>query len=149
MDLYGIGFSNIKLSSKDNDYLYKYDYRVNTFPEEVFLHEFLHTLERISGEYGYDVPELHNYENYGYQEERLVGLKKWYEDYMNSNILDKSTNKYVGINEAIYKMKPAHKENFQYSIEIDFNKEPKNLFEEIQSLFSVVFTHFNMKGNTV
>ena len=31
---------------------YKYDTRINTFPEEVFLHEFLHSLERTAEEYG-------------------------------------------------------------------------------------------------
>ena len=39
------------------DYIYKYDSRINAFPEEVFLHEFLHSLERNAQEYGYDRPE--------------------------------------------------------------------------------------------
>ncbi len=34
--------------------IYINDTRANTFPEEVFIHEFLHTLERILTEYGYD-----------------------------------------------------------------------------------------------
>ena len=46
MDLYGIGFSNVRMSNLKNDYTHQYNYRANTFPEEVFLHEFLHTLER-------------------------------------------------------------------------------------------------------
>ena len=33
MDLYGIGFSNIRMSNVKNDYTYQYDYRINTFPE--------------------------------------------------------------------------------------------------------------------
>ena len=53
MDYYGIGYSNIRLPNSSKSYIYKYDSRVNTFPEEVFLHEFLHSLERTAEEYGY------------------------------------------------------------------------------------------------
>ena len=45
MDYYGIGYSNIKIPEKTN-YSFTYNASVNTFPEEVFVHEFLHTLER-------------------------------------------------------------------------------------------------------
>ena len=54
MDYYGIGFSNIRLPNSSKSYIYKYDTRINTFPEEVFLHEFLHSLERTAKEYGYE-----------------------------------------------------------------------------------------------
>lgn len=47
MDYYGIGFSNIRLPNDSKSYIYKYDSRINAFPEEVFLHEFLHSLERM------------------------------------------------------------------------------------------------------
>lgn len=140
MDLYGIGFSNIRMSNMKNDYTYKYDYRINTFPEEVFLHEFLHTLERNSIEDGYEIPALHDYEIYGYEEERLIGLKNWYEDYMNCEILNKTTNTYVGLNEIAYTLKPPHTSDFKYSIELEFNKEPQNILEEIKSLVNVVLT---------
>lgn len=40
MDYYGIGFSNIRLPNDSKSYIYKYDSRINAFPEEVFLHEF-------------------------------------------------------------------------------------------------------------
>ena len=56
------------------------------FPEEVFLHEFLHTLERNSKEYGYEVPALHDYEKYNYSDDRYDGLRKWYIAYMNGMI---------------------------------------------------------------
>ena len=29
MDLYGIGFSNIRMPNSNNDYTYKFDYRIN------------------------------------------------------------------------------------------------------------------------
>ena len=47
MDYYGIGFSNIRLPNEEKSYIYKYKTGVNQFPEEVFLHEFLHTLEEM------------------------------------------------------------------------------------------------------
>lgn len=40
MDYYGIGFSNIRLPNDSKSYIYKYNTRINTFPEEVLLHEF-------------------------------------------------------------------------------------------------------------
>ena len=52
MDYYGIGFSNIRLPNDSKSYIYKYDSRINAFPEEVLLHEFLHSLERNAQEYG-------------------------------------------------------------------------------------------------
>ena len=137
MDLYGIGFSNIRMSNLSNDYTYKYDYRINVFPEDVYIHEFLHTLERISTENGYDVPELHGYKTYGYDEEKLVGLKKWYTDYMNCKILDKTTNTYVGLNEKVYKLEPAHNSNFEFAKELKFHEVPTNIFQEIKSIFKV------------
>ena len=75
MDLYGIGYSNIRLPNNNSSYIYTYDSRINIFPEEVFVHEFLHSLERNLKERGYDIPELHDNEKYGYKEERLIGLK--------------------------------------------------------------------------
>ena len=86
MQYRGLGYSNIRLPDDDNTYLYKYDVRANIFPEEVFVHEFLHTLERNADEYGYDRPVLHNNAEYNYPVEILVGLKKWYQDYMNKEI---------------------------------------------------------------
>jgi len=51
MDLYNIGFSTIRLSTNEKSYTYKYQLGINTFPEETYLHEFLHTLERNCMEY--------------------------------------------------------------------------------------------------
>lgn len=138
MDLYGIGFSNIRFSNDNTNYIYSYNYRINIFAEEVFIHEFLHTLERTSKEHGYDTIDLHDYETYGYEEGGIDGLQEWYEDYMRCEILDKKTNQYVGLNEAVYTYKPVNEDNFRFSIEVEFNKEPNNIFGEIKSLFNVV-----------
>ena len=75
MDYYGIGFSNIRLPNDSESYIYRYNGRINTFPEEVFMHEFLHSLERNAEEYGYQRPELHDYQKYGYENEMIIGQK--------------------------------------------------------------------------
>lgn len=125
MDLNGIGYSNIRLPNSDTNYIYTYDYRINIFPEEVYVHEFLHTLERISNEAGYDRPELHSYATYGYEVKNLTGLKAWYKDYMQCKIKNENEN-YIGLNSEVYKLKPAHEKNFTYSIEKEFDIEEKN-----------------------
>ena len=76
MDYYGIGFSNIRLPNDSKNYIYKYNTLVNTFPEEVFLHEFLHSLERTATEYGYEIPELHDYLQ-GWLFQRIIKDKKY------------------------------------------------------------------------
>lgn len=134
MDYYGIGFSNIRLPNDSRSYIYKYNSRINTFPEEVFLHEFLHSLERNAQEYGYDRPELHDYEKYGYENERLEGQKQWYTDYMNKEI--KTTEGNVGLPAEIYTLKPAKNSDFDYSYKIeDVFKQPENIIEEIIEIF--------------
>lgn len=138
MDLYGIGFSNIRFASDNTNYIHQYDYRINTFSEEVFIHEFIHTLERTSKDHGYKTINLHDYEEYGYKESGINGLQEWYEDYMRSEIFDENTNEYVGLNENVYSLKPVNETNFRFAIEVNFNEEPSNVFEEIKSLFNVV-----------
>lgn len=143
MDYYGIGFSNIRLPNDSNNYIYRYDTRVNTFPEEVFLHEFLHSLERNSEEYGYERPDLHDYEKYGYKVEPLIGEKKWYTDYMNKNI--KTSEGSIGLPEEIYTLKPAKNSNFQSSYEMeDVFKEPENILEEIRMVFKNISKNFTV-----
>ena len=140
MDYYGIGYSNIRLPNDSKSYIYKYDSRVNTFPEEVFLHEFLHSLERNSEEYGYTVPALHDYEQYGYENEALVGQRQWYKDYMNKNVRTSSGN--IGLPEEIYSLKPAKESNFENSYEIDVFNEPDNLIEEIKEIINQLIKRF-------
>ena len=129
MDYYGIGFSNIRLPNDSKSYIYKYNSRINTFPEEVFLHEFLHSLERTVEEYGYTIPALHDYEKYGYENEALIGQRRWYQDYMNQNI--KMTEGLTGLPPEVYTMKPAKKSNFETSYKMEVFTQPQNLYEEI------------------
>lgn len=132
MDYYGIGYSNVKIPEKTN-YSFTYNSSVNTFPEEVFVHEFLHTLERNSEENGYTVPALHDYSMYGYTDEKMVGLKKWYTDYMQKQVNAVDGSK-VGLPQEIYNIKPATSTDFEYPYEIDALKEPENIIEEINSI---------------
>ena len=132
MDYYGIGFSNICMPDDENNLAYQYNYLFNTFPEEVFFHEFLHTLERNSKEYGYEVPELHDYKNYGYFDNGAEGLRRWYEDYMNCNIIYNGTK--IGLPAEIYTRKPANKSNFIHTSKLDVFDEPDNIIEEIRSI---------------
>ena len=147
MDFYGIGYSNIRLPNSSKSYIYRYDTRINTFPEEVFLHEFLHSLERTAKEYGYEIPELHDYEKYGYKEKQLTGLKDWYQAYMNKAI--KTSNGYIGLPEEVYKLKPANTSDFKYSYKIDEFHEPENIIEEIRQIFKNLANNVSNIANMV
>ncbi len=138
MDYYGMGYSNIRLPNDAQSYVYRYNSRINLFPEEVFLHEFLHSLERTSKEYGYEIPALHDYEAYGYKYEALIGEKRWYTDYMNSDILNQGTSQRIGLPEKVYTLKPAKKSDFKYNYKIDEFKQPENIIEVIKELINNV-----------
>jgi len=137
MDYLGTGFSNIRLPNDRNSYIYTYSSNLNTFPEEVFIHEFLHSLERTMNEYGYDIPALHDNVLYGYENDRLTGLKDWYEDYMTCNI--DADGKKIGLDKIVYTLKPPNQSDFKYSLELPFDKEPKNIIEEIRNIFKSAF----------
>ena len=142
MEYRGLGFSNIRLPDDDHNYVYKYDVNVNTFPEEVLVHEFLHTLERNAEEYEYERPELHDNYKYGYLSKSLIGLKEWYEDYMNKNI-ETSEGK-IGLPSEIYTKKPAKTTDFEYSHSLDYLKEPENIIEELNNVVYKIINIFNI-----
>ena len=148
MEYCGKGFSNIKTMDLPSGYIYQYS--VN-FPEEVFVHEFLHTLERNSDEFGYTVPALHDSAKYGYREDSSSGLKKWYIDYMNKNIAYNGT--YIGLPEEIYSYKPVQPSDFEYSNRLSLLNEPQNIIETIGSIvdrIKLLFDHeekvFEIRG---
>ena len=138
MNYQDIGFANIRLPNDDKSYVFRYNPTVNLFPEEAFIHEFLHTAENISRDNAYLFPILHNYEEYGYKVEPLVSLKKWYEDYMSKNIVSTHGAK-IGIDPEVYKIKPIHKSAFDNSMEIEFDTDPDNIIEEIRNIFKIMF----------
>lgn len=147
MEYRGIGFSNIRLPDSESSYIYKYNTRINTFPEEVFVHEFLHTLERNSEDYKYERPELHDYEIYGYKNEKIKGLKNWYIDYMNKNI--KTSNGYIGLSPEIFTKKPAKSTDFTYSHKLNYFKEPENIIEELNNIFYKIINLISAKKEIV
>ena len=142
MEYRGLGYSNIRLPDDDKNYVYKYDTRINTFPEEVLIHEFLHTLERNTEEYGIERPELHDYEKYGYENKKLIGLKEWYQDYMNKNINTASGK--IGLPKEIFTKKPVKASDFEYSHKLSELKEPKNIMEELNNLFTKIVNLFRV-----
>lgn len=141
MEYRNIGFSNIRIPSDSDSYIYKYHPQINTFPEEVFIHEFLHTLERKCIEYSYEVPDLHDYEKYGYKSERLVSLKQWYADYLNSEI--KTANGYIGVNKEVFYKTPVKKSCFTYSHKLNNFKEPENVIEELNNFTYKIINLFS------
>lgn len=130
MDYYGIGYSNIRLPNTSKSYIYRYDERINTYPEEVFVHEFLHSLERTAKEYDYEIPALHDNKKYGYIDNELNGLRDWYKAYMNKTIKGN-----VGLPEEVFKLKPAKNSDFEYSYKIDVFHEPQNIIDDIKQVF--------------
>ena len=148
MDYLGIGLSNIRIPSDETSYIYEYNSRINTFPEEVYIHEFLHSLERNSKEYGYSIPELHDNEKYGYENERLIGLKNWYSDYMQCKILNEN-NEYIGLNKEIYVLKPPHDSDFEHTIEKETGLNDENLFEIIRTAIKIFNNNINIDKENV
>ena len=133
-----IGFSNIRLPDDRNSQIYQYS-SSNAFPEEVFLHELLHTLERNEMENGNDIAELHDYAEYGYTQHSSNGLKEWYRAYM-QNVIIGGENK--GLTNFAYKSKPIHESNFKYSTELNSLDEPDTAIEEINSIIERVVALF-------
>ena len=130
MEYKQIGFSNIRLPDNRNSGIYEYSI-FNKFPQQVFLHEFLHTLERNEQENGNQIAKLHDNEKYGYTESATEGLKEWYEDYM-QNTIENAPN--MGLTDFAYASKPIHESNFECGIELDYLDEPDNIIEEIRSI---------------
>ena len=136
MEYCGIGFSDIRIIENE------YSTRTN-FPQEVLVHEFSHTLERNAKEYGYEIPELHAYEKYGYKESNMDRLKKWYTDYLCGEIKDEN-GMYIGLPEEIFQYKPAKNINFTYANKLDLLEDPygiKEIFNCIKYQITNLFKH--------
>lgn len=130
-----IGFSNIRMPNDlRNSTMYKYNIKNDTFPEEVFVHEFLHSLERNLTEKGYTFPALHDNEKFGYENQNKTGLKEWYRDYMRCNI-DSNAGK-TGLDQIVYKTKPIQLSDFKYAQEIKFENVPHNIIDIISQIIS-------------
>lgn len=138
MRLYDVGYSIIRLSNTNRNLIYQYKRGINEFPEEVYVHEFLHTLERNLQEYNYKFPELHDNKKFGYEESFLYNLKYWYRDYMRCEISNKNSGKYVGLDSIVYSLKPVHNSNFEATKNIQIDNEPRNIKEEFNTIFKII-----------
>ena len=136
MDYYGLGFSVIRIPNNENIF-YEHDSDLNKFPEEVYVHEFLHSLERELNERDYNIPELHSYRKYGYKNSLAEGQKDWYRDYMQKKIYTDSG--YIGLDSAVYTIKPVKESCFINAIKLNYFDEPRTVFGEIGKLFSTLF----------
>lgn len=96
----------------------------------------MHSLERNLIERDYKIPALHDYEEYGYQEEEIIGLKEWYKDYMRCNV-KKEDGTYIGLNEVVYTLTPPAESDFKNALQVEFSQEPQNIFEEIKIVFNM------------
>ena len=133
MEYKGIGFSDIRMPTNTESTQYVYKENVNEFPEEVFIHEFLHTLEKNSKKYGYEIPALHDNESYGYEKSDVIGLYDWYKAYMN-----KSINNHLGIDEKIYKFKPLNDNNFKNAKELNEFEDVRNIAERLKLIIKTM-----------
>jgi hypothetical protein len=127
MSYENIGFANIRLPQANKSYIYQYRSGVNEFPEEVFVHEFLHTLERLAEENSFNYMALHSNEQYGYKTQRKIGLKDWYKAYLNNGVSSSATSL---ANEVLFMQAPLEGD-FENSSIVDFVNEPTNHFEEV------------------
>ena len=143
-----IGFSDVRMPNNlDNSTMYKYNIKNDTFPEEVFVHEFLHSLERNMEEKGYKFPALHDSSKYGYRNQTASGLKDWYKDYMMCNI-DSNQGK-TGLDPIAYTTKPIQQSDFNNAQEIEFENKPHNIIDfgiQMINNFKNMFT--NHKDNS-
>ncbi len=129
-----IGFSNIRMPNDMNrTTMYKYDIQNDTFPEEVFVHEFLHSLERNLSERQYKFPALHDNEKFGYKSSDSSGLKNWYRDYMRNEI--KTSDGKTGLDSLVYSTKPLHESNFNNASEMEFENKPNNIVDIAVQIF--------------
>ena len=126
-----LGYSNIRISNECiGSYVTSYS---NHFPEEVILHEFLHTLERNSTKLGYDTIKLHDFQKYGYVNDARLGLKKWYQDYISNNIGGANN----GIREEVYYTQPVSQKNFTRRDEVtELIYEKQNFIQKLNEIIS-------------
>ena len=102
----GIGYSLVRFSNqRDNVW-----YTGSLFPESALVHEFLHTLERISDEKGIEIPWLHDGEISGYtgDMDNNGNWHKWYTDYMNQNVTKPGTSQKFGLTQESYLLDRYH-----------------------------------------
>ena len=77
---------------------------------------------------------------YGYDDERLIGQKNWYRDYLRCNIHTQDGNK--GLDDIVFTLTPPAESDFKYSIEKEFSSEPKGILQEVGDLIKSIGSIF-------
>lgn len=147
-----IGYSNIRLpiTYEHGRHMFIYDRNRNTFPEEVFVHEFLHSLETVCKEEEISYPSIHDYSNFGYQNNTKSKLKTWYTDFLNMEITNEFTDEFYGLEEEVYSLaNPANSSSFNGSNFIEFDKEPENIIDSIKLLCETISHNFGHMINVI
>lgn len=141
-----IGYSNIRIPDENNKgrYMVIYNSQTNRFPDEVFIHEFLHYIERVSNELNRPIPVLHNYKDFNYRKVTGLGLKTWYGDYMSHNVDDILHGTKVGVDKTVYHdAKLSKREFFENPKEIEFDGEPHSIAEFIDLISRVAKDNYS------
>lgn len=81
------------------------------YPEEVWVHEWVHCLDSFYNRLGYIMPD-ENSEKYGYKRDSKVGFNgyyKYYSDIFNNKVYDNINKKYIGITQDMWQLHPLMK----------------------------------------
>jgi hypothetical protein len=109
------GLASVGLSSRANGAGFamihlpvRYSNWQSVYPEEILVHEWLHNVEGFYRGLGYQVPGLHDGQQYGYQPDPTQGNSwhRWYEDYMQNKVWDGT--KYIGVPPEAWLISPTY-----------------------------------------
>ena len=94
----------------DNDYYESWLYSNDKikYPGYVYIHEFLHTMETNSLQYNLYMPQIHDYEDFGYtfySYDWTEDEHRWLKDVIQINV--DYNGKKVGVNPALWKLRPT------------------------------------------
>jgi hypothetical protein len=107
----GAGYSFVAFLDGDADW-YMTATSDNPYPEEVYVHEWLHQLESFYRDKGYEFPGIDEADTaaYGYIRANSIGYNGWhifYADIMSGKVYNKVTKKYIGITSEMWHLTPT------------------------------------------
>lgn len=112
VNYYGLGGSMIEgavgysfIIHTDSQYMIHYlrgEYE-DTWPVAAYVHEFLHSIETYSSALGFEMPLIHNYQDYHYSEEEEH--RAFYRDLIHNRI--EYNGELVGVDPIVWALKPS------------------------------------------
>jgi hypothetical protein len=97
------GFSFIVYGSGAMDSTeYCYNISQTNWPAGLYVHEFIHSLERYAAKFGYFVPSADGAEKYGY--ENIDHWRNYYTDILNNNVFH--DGEYIGVPFEVWSLPP-------------------------------------------